>query len=125
MATYQRFTRARKETVAANYGTHELEYLIPDNTELHIHELFLSASKIIIAELQYSDDGGTTWKNPWDTSSEHLIWIVIGAGIPVHGSPQGTWFTGDGVNTKLRIRITNTEANDATVFYLIKGLERV
>ena len=121
----ERFTRARKATVTKNYGTHALEYTIPADKEFRVLELSASTTRNIIVELQYTDDGGTTWTNPWDSSSNHLLWIFLGAGIPAAASPQQTYFIGDGTNTKVKIKITNTDVdNDATVFYLIKALER-
>jgi len=120
-----RFTRARKASVTKNYGTHTLTYTIPSNKEFIVQELFASCTTNCIIEIQFSDDGGTTWENPWDTSSEHLLWVILGAGIPASASPENTYFQGDGTNTVLRIKITNTDVNtDATVFYLIKGIEK-
>lgn len=119
----ERFTRARLASVT--YGTpYTLEYTIPSNKEFKVFELFASSTKNVIVELQFSDDGGTTWSNPWDSGSQHLLWMLLGAGIPASGKVSYTWFQGDGVNTKVRITITNTEVDAATTFYLIKALER-
>lgn len=120
-----RFTRARKVSVTKNYGTYTLDYTIPNNKEFKVHSLFANCTTPCIFELQYSDDGGTTWVNPWDTSSTHLLWILLGAGLPGSSAVDYTWFLGDGTNTKVRIKITNTSTDtDATAFFLIKALER-
>lgn len=123
-ANNDRFTRARKVTVTANNGTYEHTYIIPQNRELTVTELALSSTKAVICELQYSEDNGSTWINPWDSGATHLLWLMLGPGIPASGKPTGTYFQGDGANTKLRIKLTNIEDQDATVFFLVKGHER-
>lgn len=120
-----RFTRARNVTVNANGGTYTLDYTIPDGKQLLIRELFASSNTSgVCIELLYSDDGGSTWTNPWDDNSSHLLKLWIAAYVPTLGSPQDTWFHGDQENIILRVKITNyNPTNNADVFFLVKAGE--
>lgn len=121
-----RFTRARLVSINSGGGSASIEYTIPNNTEFCVSELAASSDtngiKIII---QFSNDGGTTWVNPWDTDSEYLLVVFLAGYIPASAKPEETWFTGDGENTKLKITIINQNpSQNANVFYLIKATER-
>jgi hypothetical protein len=120
----ERFTRARSISLSGS-GTYTLDYEIPADKEFIVHELFLSSSlSLVMAEVQYSEDGGSTFVNPWDNEGEHLLKVYVAAGVPAHGKPENTWFAG-GENKLLRIKLTNLHpSSTANVFLLVKAMER-
>ena len=121
-----RFTRARAIQVNAAGGTYTLDYTIPDGYEFEVRELFASSdTSAVVVELLYSSDGGSTWTNPWDEGSGHLLKLFLGAYIPASGKPDATWFSGSGENVLIRIKITNNHpTTNANIFWLVKAFER-
>jgi len=124
MAT-TRFTRARLTSVNSNGGTYTHDYSIASGKELNVRELFASSDTDgIKVELLYSADNGSTWTNPFDTGSNHLLVVYLAGYIPVAGNPEDTWYVG-GSNILIRVKITNNHPSQtANVFYLVKGLEK-
>lgn len=121
-----RFTRSRVVTnISANGGTNTTDYTLTSGKELSIIELFASTNTSLQkVEILYSEDNGTTWSNPFDEDSNHILQIWIGAGVPAAGKPEAAWFCG-GANTILRVQITNLHPTQASeVYFLVKGWER-
>lgn len=120
-----RFTRSRIASINANGGTFTLDYSLNENKELSIIELFASTdTSLQKIEILYSEDGGSTWSNPFDASSEVILQLWIGAGVPASGKPEAAWFSG-GENTFVRVKITNLHpVNNSNIYFLVKGWER-
>jgi hypothetical protein len=117
-----RFTRSRIASINANGGVYTLDYALAANIELSIIELFASTNvSLQKIEVLYSEDNGTTWINPWDAGSDHILQLFLGAGVPASGKPDATWFIG-GENHLLRVKITNLHpTSNSEVFFLVKG----
>lgn len=120
-----RFTRSRISSISANGGTYTLDYTLVSGKELSIIELFASTdTSLQKVEILYSEDGGSTWMNPFDDDADHILQLWIGAGVPASGKPEAAWFIG-GSNRLLRVKITNIHpVNTANVYFLVKGWER-
>lgn len=121
-----RFTRSRLITsLSAAGGVSTTDYSVPVNAELNIIELFASTdSSLQKIEILYSEDGGTTWSNPFDEDSSIILQLWVGAGVPASGKPEAAWFVG-GANVLLRVKITNLHpVNNSNVYFLVKGFQR-
>lgn len=90
-------------------GTEYRDHVIPDGELWRVNKLTGSASAGgCEIELLYSDDAGTTWSNPFDTSQSKLSCLHLADGNPVNKTfPSGFEFTGNSDQVILRIVCKN------------------
>ena len=111
-------------TLAADTD-HELEWNIPDGETWVIRRYEADSDRAsVLAVLEYSDDNGVTWTNPWDSSVTFIKKLHVTAGPPSFSLLEGIEFVG-GVGIKLRSRLENNNSvNPADCSAYINGVIR-
>jgi len=94
-------------------GTEIKDYVIPNGEVWQIHRFGGSSDNSNTeVELLYSDDAGSTWCNPFDSSTNKLCCLHINSQPP---SPmiwsQGFEFVGSGTNCIIRLKFKNWDSS--------------
>lgn len=83
-------------------------YVIPNGETWTITQFGASASDMTVeVEFRYSNDGGSTWTNPFDNTEDVLRCLLLNQNTVVDEITNPMVFTGSGTNVILQISITN------------------
>jgi len=107
-------------------GTLIRDYIIPDGKIWCICS-FHGSSNIDNCEIEllYSDDGGNTWKNPFDDEADKLICLHLDGSCGGHEFTSGFEFTGSESDTILRVEAKNYNTElQSEIISILEALER-
>lgn len=128
MATLDKYYEADSIAVASGdplvAGSDTKDYTIPDGEEWTINEFGGSSSiDSTEVELLWTDDGGSTWSNPYDSSTTKLRCLHLNSGNVAKVIDMNLKFEGDGTNTKIRLNFKNwNQVNTAEVSGWLNGV---
>lgn len=89
-------------------GSATRDFVIPDGELWKIDKFSGSSQKAECeVELLYSDDGGSTWSNPFDSGTDKLVCLHLSGHVDGTTFPPGFEFQGSGTDIVIRMKVKN------------------
>jgi hypothetical protein len=117
-----KFVLARNPSIDADGGIYTLDTTLSLTVKYQIQEVYISVDKDdVVFEMLYTEDGGLTWINPWDSGSNFILKGYPAKGVVFQGEVHTVEFTG-GTNRKIQVKITNNGTEEAHPVFIISGV---